>query len=118
MQLPIGIKVESDSPPNQRMKLSWRGGRLKEKGSILLGRRTTQLMRDSLGRRTTQQQILVVKTASRDVPRRRELSAHPSVRGVVPSGRDVSPRSPAPRSAPPSTEARGVLNGSTDEASP
>jgi hypothetical protein len=33
-----------------RMKLSWRGGRLKGNGSILIGRRTTQLMRDSLGR--------------------------------------------------------------------
>jgi hypothetical protein len=32
------------------MKLSWRGGRLKEKASILMaGRGTTQLMRDPLG---------------------------------------------------------------------
>jgi len=32
------------------MKLSWRGGRLKWKGVYLeRGRRTTQLMRDSLG---------------------------------------------------------------------
>ena len=37
-------------PPNQRMKLAWRGGRLKGNGSVLMaGRRTTQLMRDSLG---------------------------------------------------------------------
>jgi hypothetical protein len=36
--------------PNMRMKLSWRGGRLKGKGSILMAaRRTTQLMRGSLG---------------------------------------------------------------------
>jgi len=41
-------------PPNQRMKLSWRGGRLKGNRSVCLdrGRRTTQLMRDSLGSRT------------------------------------------------------------------
>jgi len=39
--------------PNQRMKLSWRGGRLKrERVSLDRGRRTTQLMRDSLGRIT------------------------------------------------------------------
>jgi hypothetical protein len=35
------------------MKLSWRGGRLKkERLSLDCGRRTTQLMRDSLGSRT------------------------------------------------------------------
>ena len=37
-----------------RMKLSWRGGRQREEVYLDGGRRTTQLMRDSLGRSTTQ----------------------------------------------------------------
>ena len=30
------VEVLVTRPPNQRMKLSWRGGRLKGKGSVLM----------------------------------------------------------------------------------
>jgi len=32
----LGFSSQTRVPPNQRMKLSWRGGRLKGKGSILI----------------------------------------------------------------------------------
>ena len=54
-------------PPNQRMKLSWRGGRLKGNRSVCLdrGRRTTQLMRDSLGGFATTTHMTPARSAFR-----------------------------------------------------